>query len=122
MDLPIWSDRYRIGNDTIDCCHRDMLTGLAAIHGAIRDLDYTRAERLIDELEDASSIHALSEDECFVGADHGFPHETIDEQILMLRKHVRRRTAPIGVVDIIGALGRTMLSDIQIDRLELARM
>lgn len=121
-DLPIWSDGYRIGDDAIDCCHRDMLTGLAAIDGAIRELDYARAERLIEALADASSIHAQSEDECFVGADHGFPHETIDEQIVALRSHVRRRTAPEGVVGMIGALGRTMLSDIHADRVELARV
>lgn len=121
MNMPVWSDLLRIGNETIDSSHRDIMAGLAAVHEAVHEHDYPRAERMIDALADACSIHAQSEDEAFAGTDHCFPHETLDDLLLTLRLGVRHRQAPDRMFDTIRALGNTLLSDIHADRWEMAR-
>lgn len=121
MNAPVWSDLLCIGNEAIDSSHRDIINGLAAVHGAVHERDYPRAERMLDALADACSIHAQSEDEAFVGTDHCFPHETLDDLLSTLRQGVRRRLDPDRVFDTIRALGDTLLSDIHADRWEMAR-
>lgn len=120
MTAPFWSDALCIGNEAIDSSHKDIMTGLAAVHGAVDERDYPRAERMIDALADACSIHAQSEDEVFVGGDHCFPHETLDDLLSTLRLGVRHRLDPDRVFETIRALGDTLLSDIKADRWEMA--
>lgn len=121
MDAPVWSDLLCIGDEAIDNSHRDIIVGLAAVHGAVCEHDYVEAERMIDALADACSIHAQSEDEVFVGGDHCFPHETLDDLLSTLRLGVRHRTDPDRMLDTIRSLGDTLLSDIEADRRELAQ-
>lgn len=117
-----WSSRFLVGDDTIDASHHDILNSLAAFHGAIRQHDLRQAEIMVEALSDACSIHAQSEDEAFVGLDHAFPHETLDEMVGWLRTGLRHRHAPHRVFGTVRALGQALAEDIRADRRELARV
>lgn len=120
MDMPIWTDFLRIGDDTVDNSHQDMMTSLAAVDDAVRRSEFDHAARMVDALSDACSIHAQSEDELFAGQDHAFPHETLDDLIAALRAQVLHRQAE-RAQGTVAALRRALLSDIHADRAELAR-
>lgn len=94
---------------------------LGDIHAAVHERDFVRAERSVEALSDACSIHAQSEDEVFVGLDHGFPHETLDELVERLRAGVQARVIDRALI-AIHALGQALVSDIDADRVEMARL
>lgn len=121
MDMPQWSPRLLVGDDSIDASHHDILNTLSALDGAMRQRDYRQAEIMIEALSDACSIHAQSEDEAFVGLDHAFPHETLDEMLQWLRTGVRHRHAPHRLFGTLRAFGQALAEDIRADRRELAR-
>lgn len=120
MGIPAWSERLSVGDDSVDSCHRDLILSLSQAYRAICDLDYVRAERIVDGLLDSSSIHIQCEDERFSGRDHSFPHETIDDLIQALRRGVRNLVEVEGIFLLIDNVEHALVADIQADRAEIA--
>jgi len=118
--LPVWSDALVSGDDAVDSCHREMVVCLTRIREALAASKLCIAERVTGELYDLCAIHAQIEDNCFVGYDHDFPHEALDDQVVRLRAAMRNRVARHTMFDMLGAIGHTLLSDISVDKRDLA--